>query len=454
MNGTASPLKVFVAMPYSTFGRRAKRTKPADVEALYRDACDALSTKVSRPVELTIEKYRPESGLVHESMFRALYDADIVIADLTGANANVFFEVGVRYGVRRGLTILTSQDEKTLFDLSGMRIIRYANRLDRLVIDDIVQAVEGWLKERAVADSPVLRLLDLEVVPRERWQRVAEERVRRLLAAARTARTSDERLRLTLQAVEDDPYSAAARIGCVEALRKAQDHARALEVADRALEWFPAEAGLHKERGLVLDRLSQEGEDRLDDAADALERAIRFASEDSDTHCCLGGVLRRRALRRPASREEDLRAALRHYERALDLARHDTYAGLNLLRLWFLLAPYHQQAPEATATHLRRMYHLCEFEVAEAERRRSGEVAWRLFDLGDTLILSERRDEGLARYDDAIARIPALDRTENLLSPLRAWQELMVADVFPGHVRQGVEAVVKMIEEARRAPRP
>ena len=99
-------------------------------------------------------------------------------------------------------------------------------------------------------------------------------------------------------------------------------------------------------------------------------------------------------------------------------------------------------------------YHLCEFEVAEAERRQSGEVAWRLFDLGDTLILSERRDEGLARYDDAIARIPALDRTENLLSPLRAWQELMVADVFPGHVRQGVEAVVKMIEEARRAPRP
>jgi hypothetical protein len=45
-----------------------------------------------------------DSGEITEQIFRHLRDDDVVIADLTGANANVMYELGLRHTINK-LTI-------------------------------------------------------------------------------------------------------------------------------------------------------------------------------------------------------------------------------------------------------------------------------------------------------------------------------------------------------------
>lgn len=81
---------------------------------------------MNRPVwNFGSKKIRRESGLVIDSMFRAIQMADVLIADLTGSNANVFLELGIRFGVSNKVTILTTQEERQApFDLNQMRVVR------------------------------------------------------------------------------------------------------------------------------------------------------------------------------------------------------------------------------------------------------------------------------------------------------------------------------------------
>ena len=41
-------------------------------------------------------------GIIHKPMFERLILCEYAVADLTTANANVFYELGVRHAVRRG----------------------------------------------------------------------------------------------------------------------------------------------------------------------------------------------------------------------------------------------------------------------------------------------------------------------------------------------------------------
>ena len=93
------PLNIFVAMPGTTMGDRATYKNPEDVKAnLLQLVVERLKSVVNCEVQLTIEKDKKTAGVIHESMFAEARDADVYIADLTGANPNVYLELGVRWG--------------------------------------------------------------------------------------------------------------------------------------------------------------------------------------------------------------------------------------------------------------------------------------------------------------------------------------------------------------------
>src|ERR1043165_8444711 len=59
-----------------------------------------------------------QAGNIREDMFRMLVTADVVIADLSIHNANVFYELGVRHGLRSHSTfMLRANVDKYPFDL-------------------------------------------------------------------------------------------------------------------------------------------------------------------------------------------------------------------------------------------------------------------------------------------------------------------------------------------------
>ncbi|MHB1260660.1 MAG: hypothetical protein ACYC2H_02980 [Thermoplasmatota archaeon] len=96
-------------------------------------------------------------GLISNQIIAELLQADLVVADLAGHNANVFYELGVRHAFRRHVVMLYESKVPIPFDVAGMRSIS----LDMTDPDSIEQArielakhVEA-IAEGVPAESPV-----------------------------------------------------------------------------------------------------------------------------------------------------------------------------------------------------------------------------------------------------------------------------------------------------------
>jgi len=68
------------------------------------------------------------SGAIDIYMYRELLDADVVIADISTANVNAFYELGIRHALRRRTTIVISEDKLAYpFDLNHIKITSYTH---------------------------------------------------------------------------------------------------------------------------------------------------------------------------------------------------------------------------------------------------------------------------------------------------------------------------------------
>src|ERR1700730_5903064 len=65
-------------------------------------------------------------GLIISQMLERLYFADLVLADMTIPNGNVYYEVGIRHAAQKtGCVLLAADWSKQLFDVMQMRTVRY-----------------------------------------------------------------------------------------------------------------------------------------------------------------------------------------------------------------------------------------------------------------------------------------------------------------------------------------
>lgn len=123
------------------------------------------------------------SGSIDLPMYRELLKADVVIADLSTANVNAFYELGIRHALRPRTTIVISEDKLTYpFDLNHIKITSYTHLGEgieyeeverfRKVLGETLQAV----LDKEDPDSPVYTYLDQLRPPtlEEQIERVVE----------------------------------------------------------------------------------------------------------------------------------------------------------------------------------------------------------------------------------------------------------------------------------------
>ena len=65
------------------------------------------------------------TGAVMSEIWNAICASQIVIADCTGRNPNVFYEIGVAHTVGKPVILLTQIVEDVPFDLRHIRFIKY-----------------------------------------------------------------------------------------------------------------------------------------------------------------------------------------------------------------------------------------------------------------------------------------------------------------------------------------
>lgn len=86
-----------------------------------------------------------EPGAIMSQVVEEMCKAEIVIADLTDQNANVFYEMGIGHAIREDMILLTQDVDSVPFDLRHLRLIQYKkNRLAQLQ-RDLIGAIEEVL---------------------------------------------------------------------------------------------------------------------------------------------------------------------------------------------------------------------------------------------------------------------------------------------------------------------
>jgi hypothetical protein len=109
-------------------------------------------------------------GNIREDMFRLLVISDVVIADVSIHNANVFYELGIRHGLcERHTLLIRAKDTKHKypFDLQTDRYFLYDATNPAADLDALIRALKSTLAE-AAKDSPVFQLLP-KLKPHDRY---------------------------------------------------------------------------------------------------------------------------------------------------------------------------------------------------------------------------------------------------------------------------------------------
>lgn len=109
-----------------------------------------------------------ESGSIHEKMIQQIYQSDIVAVDITTSNANVYYELGIRHALAKGVTLLIRRKGTTIpFNIQGLQVVEYDQSRFRSIEaakDRIHEIIKLGLRNRK-NDSPVHSVLDLNIEP-------------------------------------------------------------------------------------------------------------------------------------------------------------------------------------------------------------------------------------------------------------------------------------------------
>lgn len=100
-------------------------------------------------------------GVITDQVIQLVMDAPLVVADLTGGNPNVFYELAVRHAVQKPLIQLIEQGEPIPFDIGAMRTIALAHRKRKSVNEakkQIVRQIDA-LQKAGDIDSPISQAL-------------------------------------------------------------------------------------------------------------------------------------------------------------------------------------------------------------------------------------------------------------------------------------------------------
>ena len=155
--GPSSVKTCFVVSGFGATPEEQTRTQQV-LHHLLRKVLTPLGYDVVRADEIDDE------GLITHQIIDHLLEDDLVIADLTGRNPNVFYELAVRHAARRPVIHLIGKGESIPFDVANMRAISYALD-DPDALEKAQQELERKVKaieaNPAASDNPISTARDV-----------------------------------------------------------------------------------------------------------------------------------------------------------------------------------------------------------------------------------------------------------------------------------------------------
>lgn len=245
----------FVISPIGTDGSDIRRRADQILRHVIGPAADTCGFEAIRADQIS------EPGLITTQVIQHILEDPLVIADLTGSNPNVFYELAIRHAIRKPLVQVIQKDEKIPFDVAGMRTIPVDHRdLDSVqeAKSEIEKQIRAILKKKPEEiESPISVSVELQAL------RHSDKPEERSLADFVSA-ISD--LRTSLAAVEK-------RLATPESLIPPSYIATIIDAASRR---GPRDTEVLHELMYRLDRISHQTEHSKTPSKDVLAELARL----------------------------------------------------------------------------------------------------------------------------------------------------------------------------------
>jgi hypothetical protein len=150
----------FIIMPFSDMDGYESGHFGRVYEHLIRPACAAAGVEPVRGDEVKGTNY------IAIDILQRILKSDIVICDLSGKNANVMYELGIRQAFDLPVVLLKDKRTERVFDIQGLRTLDYVEslRIDSVEQDrkSLAQAISATLKLEAHEVNSLVSLLGIE----------------------------------------------------------------------------------------------------------------------------------------------------------------------------------------------------------------------------------------------------------------------------------------------------
>lgn len=201
--GTPTGLRrCFVVSPIGKPPSQTRRRADNILDHIIRPALADLGFHAQRADD------EPKPGIVTEAIIDHILDAELVVADLSGHNPNVFYELGVAHAVARPVVLMIEEGESIPFDVAAIGVVSFVpDYAGREAAIGALRTAAGKVLDSPRAGNPVTRTVD-----RATLERGAPDRDRFILEELRQLREQTFAARFVPQrgAAEADPDYAVA----------------------------------------------------------------------------------------------------------------------------------------------------------------------------------------------------------------------------------------------------
>ena len=140
-----------------------------DVGSPERDCSDKLLKYIIEPAlrrcgyeAAKRADYITKPGIIVAQIFKELWQADLVIADLTGHNPNVFYELAVRHVARKPFVQMIRKNEKLPFDIAANRTVYFDFDVAEAgrATDELESMIKGAESDPSCSDTTLTFAID------------------------------------------------------------------------------------------------------------------------------------------------------------------------------------------------------------------------------------------------------------------------------------------------------
>jgi hypothetical protein len=411
------------------FGKKKDPTGRADIDfdRVWRDAIEpAVRDAGLEPVRADEER---TGGVIHITMLERLLLCEFAVADLSTANPNVFYELGIRHAVRPRTTVTVFAEHHTLpFDVKLLRSLPYSLGETNDFGPDQAKALREALTARLrdlrdladqeAVDSPVFQLLrdfpapDLAHLRTDAFRDRLDYSVRtkQRLADARTLPRAEAVAALEAIEAEMDRLDGV-EVGVVIDLylsyRAASAWDRMIALFDRMPEGLKRVTVAREQLAFALNRRAAKGgataaADRQR-AIGVLESVERDVGVNPETAGLKGRIYKdlweeRLAAGAKAEAAGWLRKAIETYVAGFEADWRDFYPGVNAVTL------LHAEGSPASLERMQRLLPLVRYAV-EQRIHRGGAGYWEHATLLELSVLEQDAAAAATHLVDALAAV-------------------------------------------------